>query len=175
MATPDPAGNDNEVVPPGLPNCSSQDIFPNNLLMAKAWCAGTPPGPVASNRIYDALQRMNAKGGDCSRLANIGYYLMVIGAVRVVDGLQWALGGAAPRGNGNDGYMVIADHWTNWAYDSAHATTITEREKESRTLQQILAHELDHLDGKDHIPGNDFETPLSQVCSDLPFSTGPAQ
>ncbi|MBA3645731.1 MAG: hypothetical protein H0W63_06080 [Gemmatimonadaceae bacterium] len=173
LATPDPSATDAESAPPGLPDCSNLNSL---IYTAVSWCYGTAPDPVASNRIYDALQRMNAKGGICSTLANIGYSLMVSGAIRMVDGLTWGIGGAASPSQGNNGWLVLADYWTTTAYDSAHATVVTEREKESRTLQQLLAHELDHLNGVlPHMPNNDFETLHSQQCSDLPVSTGPAQ
>lgn len=173
LATPDPAENDAESAPPGLPNCT--DPPQTRTWTANGWCYGDPPNPVASNRIFDALTRMNAKGGVCSTLAGIGYYLLAHDAIRIVDGLMWGFSGAASPSRGTNGWLVLSDFFTTWAYDADHATTVTDRELESRTLQQILAHELDHLNGQlGHSP-NGYETTNSQVCSDLPQYSGPAQ
>jgi hypothetical protein len=123
---------------------------------------------------------MRAKGGVCSQLADLGDIYVANGNLHMIND-QGAyrddftqrdvhMGGAAPRYGADTSYIVIGSNFTGSWYDASHMTS---EGSESRTLQQLLAHELDHLHGSDHFLNPDgsynaFRTDNSQRCSDLP-------
>jgi hypothetical protein len=62
------------------------------------------------------------------------------------------------------GYVGISDAYTDYNYDYQHKTRPKRGSNESPTwLQQILAHEADHLLGLVHTT-DDQTTPFSTVC-----------
>ncbi len=72
------------------------------------------------------------------------------GTLRIFDRKQDTLlvqAGNAPQGGGYSGdrsYVAISVNFMDLYHDAAHATT---GEPYRRDLQQLLAHELDHLSG----------------------------
>ena len=66
--------------------------------------------------------------------------------------------------------MVITKRASD-AYDAAHATPVGPNQPYRKTLQWLLAHELDHLNGNGHILQNGYEnvhlTPNTAGCSDV--------
>lgn len=78
----------------------------------------------------------------------------------------------APLSAGTGGWMVLSRTWTAQYPDSDHVTQMSPDEPQHRDLQQVLAHELDHLKGSDHIGAQTsnpdmFNTPNSNACSDI--------
>jgi hypothetical protein len=88
-----------------------------------------------------------------------------------------SFGGALPHNGGPTGpkaWFVIANHMFN-AYDEAHAyqPNPARNQPYKITLQWSLAHELEHLLGKNHIyrangQRDDFRNPNTMQCSDVP-------
>jgi hypothetical protein len=140
----------------------------------RAWCLGKDPNADELEKLKAALSRMKAKGGVCAQLAALGEGYLASGNLHMIDdqARYWddyeqrsiSMGAAAPRNGGNFSYIAIGYSWTKSWYDAQHATP---EGTESRTLQQILAHELDHLNGEDHLQNNMYRTTNSQQCSDL--------
>jgi hypothetical protein len=115
---------------------------------------------------------MRNKGGICATLADIGFHYLNNGTLHMIDGTFWHMGGTAPRYGGLNAYIAIDWLWTQSYYDADHPTTVSDKELIVRDLQQILAHETDHLNGEDHVhdtgrPIDNFSTPHSSECSDL--------
>ena len=59
--------------------------------------------------------------------------------------------------------MIVQDYFVDKAFDAKHQS----QESTPRDLQQLLAHEADHLMGFGHIPGNPYATTHSAECSGL--------
>ena len=93
----------------------------------------------------DRLDSMRTKGSDCANLAAIGDSLIARNRIRVFSAGP-NFGGAAPLGGGWNSWMVIQREWF-----THYATTPTPG---GRTLGHTIAHELDHLDGKQHVVDN---------------------
>jgi hypothetical protein len=106
---------------------------------------------------------MHALGGTCSTLATIGDALVSSNRIHVFKSGAFPFGGAAPvgAGSGPNAYMVISTSFTDVHYDRAHAT---KGEPYRRTLQEVLAHELDHLAGQGHADPGTYTTPNSEAC-----------
>ncbi|HUQ46028.1 MAG TPA: hypothetical protein VM033_05220 [Gemmatimonadaceae bacterium] len=149
----------------------------------RLYCEGSTPDSLQRARISDALARMNARGGACSGLAQIGDALFNGTPIRIrlfPQALSATLSGGAPVGGalranggktGPNAWMVMAKEWVDVYYDSAHATKapFPTAAPYPRTLQHLLVHELDHLNGvKDHALMGKGRTPNSAACDDLP-------
>jgi len=78
-------------------------------------------------------------------------------------------GGAAPLNERSAGWMLLSDYWPDVAFDMIHPAIQTDAQNvtHTRTLQQLLAHEIDHLRGFGHIDFYGYDTPHSQACSDV--------
>lgn len=170
--TPPPPNAEDSEGPLDPPNCADTNL----LAMAQAWCSGREPTADELEKINAALERMKAKGGVCQVLADIGYSY-IGGNLRMFDDQRvwtdaygtFAAGAVAPRGGRRTAYIGIGWNFTARFYDAQHQTV---GQDEPRTLQQVLAHELDHLNGADHLKKADgsvnaYRTPNSQACSDL--------
>jgi hypothetical protein len=57
--------------------------------------------------------------------------------------------------------MAISNFWTEFAWDQSHVTI---NEPVPRDLQQILAHEADHLMNNGHIDPGHYSTTNSAHC-----------
>ena len=91
------------------------------------------------------------------------------GQVRLFDPGQFSAGGAAPLGTAVDTYMLLSRDLITTFADAAHRSANVDSHGTPRpeTLQFILAHEADHLLGKDHIDPDGYLTVNSLACSDL--------
>lgn len=153
-----------------MPNCSS----PRNS-DETAYCSGSPPTSTALTNIQAAIARMSALGGVCATMAAaLTRTLTSVPATMTVyaggdDRFRGFNAASAYDGTANGSeWVTISSFFANGYHDRAHATTAANDPKYyPRTLQQILAHEADHLAGLDHLPSNPSMTPNSQACSDL--------
>lgn len=139
----------------------------------RAFCTGVVPAATARSRIAAALADMDSIGGVCSSLAQLGRTLLANDELRVFANEDFrTFGGAAPENGANvdpttNRWVVISNAFTNAFYDAAHATSPVKDKFAPRTLQQVLAHELDHLQGNSHLANDRSRTPNSQTCSRL--------
>jgi hypothetical protein len=83
-----------------------------------------------------------------------------------------AYAGAAPTWGSFDNpakneWFVVSDYFVDLHSDAAHASKLPDDYWAPRTLQQVVAHELDHLNGQNHLPSDPSKTPNSQACDDL--------
>ncbi len=142
--------------------------------MGWGWCTGKSPQGTDLDRIKAALARMKALGGGCAALADLGTTLLTTERVRISapvtdDPWSWnrPSAQASSIGGKESGYLWLQPMWTQNHYDAATKRVLTSTF--SQTLQSTLAHELDHLDGKDHSPGsNNWWTPNQFICDDIP-------
>jgi hypothetical protein len=150
------------------PDCTKS----NNPVTVQAWCSGRQPTPNETYKITNALNAMRNRGGICATLADIGFHYLNNGTLHMIDGTFWKMGGTAPRYGGLNAYLAIDWAWTERFYDADHTTTVDDHELIVRDLQQVLAHELDHLNGEDHVHDtgtmkDNFSTPNSSSCGNL--------
>jgi len=148
----------------------------------KAYCAGHVPSGTELTRIRAALTRLHQKGGICDTFATIGDALLSRGVLHVFPQGSYNFGGAAPQGGGSSGdrsWAIISRDLVNVAYDYPHYAL--SRDPNSGlwyyvTLQDDLAHELDHLNGNPHVFVNYVEnkvlTPNEKICSDGDMGDG---
>jgi hypothetical protein len=112
---------------------------------------------------------MRAIGGTCATLADSFTVMLANDRVRMYNSKATDAFSAAVAhvGVGTTGWMVISRGWTSTNYDSAHPTV---NEPVQRTLQQTIAHEMDHIMGLFHLAGDGgkYSTPNSSACSDVP-------
>lgn len=155
------------------PNCRYKQSYPGD----DAWCKAGPVFPLRKQRITDALNRMAALGGVCADLASLGQTLLSSGWLRVYNrgpNTSYAGGGFAPLGAGSGGYLLLDAGWTDFYYDqdkyAEESTYITGAwVTVKRNLQYALAHELDHLRGRQHLDlksqgGKTYLTENSILC-----------
>jgi hypothetical protein len=82
-------------------------------------------------------------------------------------------GGRSPVNATNDrpsvnAWTTIADNWFDAWYDKDHKSSPAHDAWAPRDSQQVLAHELDHLNGEAaHVDANPAITAHSQICSGL--------
>jgi hypothetical protein len=159
--------NDQLTSPPQPPTCPPpHDVnYSQNL----AWCNAPPPASnsKAEQRILNALDKMYALGGECQERAMVMTQVYIQGNLHVYsEGAAGAgVGGFAPVGEGNDGYVGIADTWTKYAYDENHKTKPKPGSDEpALNLQNILAHEADHLLGWSHQGDPAWSSPHTLLC-----------
>jgi hypothetical protein len=149
-----------------LPDCSSPDN-PTEL----AWCHGSPPDATAElPAIQGALARMSARGTTCRSRAGLLADLLRRQAVRLYDPESYPLVGAATPADGRHRYLIISRELVRKYYDPAHRSANIDSRGVPRpeTLQQVLAHEADHLLGLHHIDADGYLTPNTLQCGDLP-------
>lgn len=149
------------------PDCNN----PTNVY-ERAWCSGVVPTGDRLTRLLNALDFMDALGGECSVLAGIGRTVLSNNQFRIYTQVNQFKGfsGFAPQDGLKHGdlWIGIADVFFDHYYDAAHLTTKAQDPTGApRNLVQILAHELDHLKNRDHL-GGPTKTPYSQQCSGLP-------
>lgn len=168
LSSPPPQILDDYALTDSVPKCSA----PKND-KETAWCSGDSASTDERTKIQAALARMAAKGGVCASLAAIGTSLLNANSLHMYDQSWYNFGGAAPMNGGKAGWVVVSRTWTATFYDTAHVTPTGQNgEPQHRDLQQLLAHELDHLAGRDHVgsatPTPDpYNTPNSNACSDI--------
>ena len=162
----DPNDNTTPVV---IPNCSSPaDDY------ERAWCAGHAPAAGAEyGMVHKAIVNIMNLGGDCGAIGNALSASLQMGYIRIYSQSSYTgFSGAAPTGGSTPQYgglgsayswVAISDYWTTKGFDSMHPTA----ETPPRDLQQVLAHEGDHLLGADHLPGDPNSTPHSSECSGI--------
>ncbi len=148
------------------PNCQS-----TTNVHELAWCVGNLPSPGQRSLINAALARMSLKGGTCAVMAAVGQALLNNNKIRLTPvSANYAWGGAAPVSQGSAGWMLLSDYWTNVAFDIRHPNVRVDSQgvTHTRTLQQLLAHEIDHLRGQGHTDFDGYDTPNANSCSDVP-------
>lgn len=160
--------------PTFLPNCQQPKGTAQRL-----WCEGWSPKArsIEELRVYRALNDMNARGGVCATLAQEGFRTLNLGSLRFNDLTALNAGGAAPPNGAAAGqhWFLIDEYWVLKHYDAAHAARDTDHpEWGARTLQHLLAHELDHLVyGLPHLVDAEGRVDLSRtehtrMCADAP-------
>ena len=182
---PSPTDGD---LPPYRPNCGN---YANLDGYGKAWCDGQPPDSVPDlygnlsqyAQLQQALDAIRAHGGPCVPLADAGQQLLSTpGGISIftpvwpkqyLDRYKNPFGAGAPpipQAPGS-GYMVISSAlfggWSqtvNITQGGQPAGTVT------RSLTEVLAHELDHLvNGSLHNDDAGYTTELSEQCSSSPI------
>ena len=155
------------------PNCPPNPVGmrPRDYVGAYAWCNGAEPQPFQVARIINAKNLMKAISDTCAALAaavdsELKYHQLrvYIPDSVVKGGISFTPFGAGPTGPYS--YSAIWIQWTDVKYDYAH------RDGAGIDLQEILAHEMDHLlghavNGNPHIDAKNFFTPNSQRCGGL--------
>ncbi|MEO5903666.1 MAG: hypothetical protein ABIQ55_06620 [Gemmatimonadaceae bacterium] len=177
----DPTGDD--IILP-IPSCPASSGAPKE---SKAYCAGHVPNAAELVLIHAALERMRQIGDICADLAGIGDALLSHAppTLRVYPQGSYKISGAAPRGGGSTGsnsWAVISEDLINDAYDSSTSFWHFDQGTQlwyRTTLQTVLAHELDHLNGPNngHIgenggPENRLLTANTRLCSDVDMGSG---
>lgn len=153
-ATPPPVDSEIDTVDPGdtLPDCSLAQSRP----WQAAYCRATAPTDGRLQKTQDALARIAQRGPDCATIAQKGSELLASGELRYYT---WTQGDAGGWGRPDFGAM-LADFWAD-----NYATVIS---PDGRNLDQVLAHEVEHTMGLQHIDAGGYETPHSHLCSGLP-------
>ena len=148
------------------PRCvDPQDVY------VKAYCSGVPPTGARLERLNAALADMEAIGGECAALATIGRRVIANSAIRVYNGSTFrGFAGTAPMGGASynpaaNEWIALADYWFDRYYDYGTAHVASASLGGRRYLQEALAHEIEHLLGREHIPGDKYHTPNSKACS----------
>jgi hypothetical protein len=151
------------------PDCSNP-----KTIGQKAYCSGVDPTDARLTRLIAALDAMDAIGGVCSTLAAIGRRLVIEDHIKIYkQGDFPGFGGRSPPNGSNSNpsaneWTTIADNWFDAYYDKDHKSSIVHDAWAPRDLQQVLAHELDHLNGEEaHVDANPAITAHSQICSGL--------
>jgi hypothetical protein len=169
----DEASNETTTHEQPLSNLPPDCTAPRNI-GEKAYCSGVPPTGARLARLNAALDAMDAIGGVCSTLAAIGRQLVDSNTIRVfVQNDFPGFGGRSPPNGAHSDpadneWSTIGDVWFDAWYDADHKSSIVHDRFAPRDLQQLLAHELDHLNGETtHLGGNPALTQNSQICSGL--------
>jgi hypothetical protein len=97
---------------------------------------------------------MRAKGGECANLADVGQRLITDHLKLFPDSLHFGFSGGAPINGSNmdpakNEWVAIAKSWATQVPAAAPGLDKYAR----RDLQQLLAHEIDHLQGRLHVQG----------------------
>lgn len=165
-----------------IPSCPASATAPP---ATKAYCAGHAPDATELDLIRAALDRMRQTGGICSTLAGIGDALLAHSppTLRLYPQGSYENSGHAPVGggsNGPDSWAVISEDLARNAPDASHWLWFQNGPYGlwyKATLQTVLAHELDHLNGSGgHISENGSKnvlvTPNTRLCSDVDMGSG---
>jgi hypothetical protein len=138
--------SDSPDIPP-RPACSD----PANRAEA-LWCATIPPDSATDlPAITAALARMRTRDTTCSRLANTVLQMLLRGRVHLFDREQHAsAGGLAPIGLGAGSWLLLSRDVLR-----------------SPMLQQVLAHEADHIRGEEHSDSAGSFTVHALQCGQL--------
>ncbi len=136
------------------PDCSE----PQTTNYGAAFCRAADPeitGP-RWTKTEEALMRIYARGGACAEIASRGMSLLQLGQIRYYAPAPGDAGGYADLDTG----VLLSDYWVD-----KYATSRT-GETPPRNLDQVLAHEIDHMNGLGHL-ADLKETPNSRVCSGI--------
>ncbi len=148
------------------PNCDHPG-YPEEAI----WCRALPPDSTHElPAILLALDRMGSLGGICESLAVTLSGILERGNLHLFD--RWELpvaAAAAPLGRGVRSYLLLSREMVGTYSDAAHASANIDSRgsPEPQTLQQVLAHEADHVRGLDHTDPDGYLTPNTRRCSDL--------
>ena len=169
---------DDAVLP--IPHCPAS---PADAEAYRAYCAGHTPNTAELALIRAALDRMRQIGGICEALAAIGDAVLARATLHIFPQAAYSMSGHAPVGGGSSGansWTILSEDLTNEGYDASHYLWFQNRFDGlwyKSTLQTVLAHELDHLNGANgHISENGVEnqllTPNTRRCSDVDMGSG---
>ncbi len=135
------------------------------------WCSGVPPDSVHElPAIRLALDRMAALGEICRLLAATISEMLRRRNLHLFDRAEYpAAAAAAPLGGGIRSYLLLSREMVLAYPDAAHQSANVDSRGTPRpeTLQQVLAHEADHVRGLDHIDPDGYLTPNTHQCSDI--------
>lgn len=152
-----------------FPNCSQVQSDPAR----NVWCTYSKlPDPAEKTAINAAITAIQGRGGYCTTIASMLKNRLDVGALRIFPGAVATFGGVVSDiSAGTDGWLMIA---REFVYATAGGPVVNPYGSGtiSRTLQQLLAHEGDHLMGNTHtdVSLGGFKTPHSGSCSDVPAS-----
>jgi hypothetical protein len=149
-----------------LPDCNHTDEFAEQL-----WCSAPPPDPRSRARILTAIGRIRRKGDACVDLAARLDWLEGAGLIRIFEpGDYPGVGGAVPPEGSGVVWLLLSRDFVTTYYDAAHRSGNVDSRGVPRpeTLQRVLAHEADHLDGAGHVDLDGYLTPNTVHCGDLP-------
>jgi hypothetical protein len=154
-----------ELIPP--PSCPPA---PDAVPAIKAYCAGKPPTSSQKDIMQAALNRMKLISDYCAALAAIGEVLLARpDAIRIFPQSSFQFSGATPTGadSSANAWMVISNRVFKHP-DAAHASIKDPDHPYRMTVQWVLAHELDHLKGENDLATDQWLTPQTKSCSDVP-------
>jgi hypothetical protein len=163
-----------------IPHCPASSIAAEAY---KAYCAGHIPYTAELALIRGALDRMRQIGGICGTLAAIGDAVLYHTTLRIYPQGDYSMSGHAPDGGGSSGansWAILSQDLTNYGYDASHYLWFQNRNNGlwyKATLQTVLAHELDHLNGASgHKSENGVDNLLvttnTRQCSDVDMGSG---
>lgn len=151
--------------------CTAPDCDNPDNMAERLWCtAAVPDSTTAVPVVEAAVARMQALGGVCAPLATTLAQLLRFHLVRVYDPDQLpGAGAAAPSGRSAHTYLLLSRDLITTFFDAAHRSGNIDSQGTPRpeTLQEVLAHEADHLLGRDHIDRDGYLTPNTLRCSDV--------
>lgn len=127
----------------------------------RVWCTTNAPTPGAQySAIQRAINNMTTLGGVCASLASIAEAALTRGDIHMFPNSAGYGFGAFSGGNGTSAFIGLDDYWTNAAPDFDHL------DGSGRDLQEILAHEADHIytQTSTHLDSSGFTTTHSEQC-----------
>ena len=137
------------------------------------WCIYSKvPSSTEKSTIQSAIAAISARGGICTTIASVLTNRLDVGALRLYPGGVASFGGVVSDVNaGTDGWLMIAREWLTTSAGAPFVQTYGAGTI-SRTLQQLLAHEGDHLIGNTHtdVSLGGYKTAHSGSCSDVSAS-----
>ena len=137
----------------------------------RLWCHTIAPDPSGEQPMIDhAVARMRAIGGTCANLANTISSLLAQGRVHLYDRAAYPTAGAVtPVGLGAASWMLVSRDLVARYFDVAHRSGNVDSRGVPRpqTLQLVLAHEADHVNGEGHTDPDGYLTKHTMECSDL--------
>lgn len=139
----------------------------------QAFCAGTAVSGTRLTLVKAAIDRIKQRGSACTMVAIAIETALGATRIHVYSNTDQRFRGftaaAPPYGHSrHTDWIAISDKWTDTNYDAAHNTSRPGDPYAPRNLDQILAHEGDHLLGQGHLASDISKTPNSQACSGLP-------
>lgn len=146
--------------------CSAGTVAEEALL----WCHSFPPDATSElTVIRAAVARMRAKGGVCITLAEIASSMLQAGRVHLFDRDAYPGAGAAPIGQGVTSWLLLSRELITSYFDSAHPSGNVDSHgiERPQTLQLVLAHEADHINGEGHSDDDGYLTRNTLYCSDV--------
>jgi hypothetical protein len=151
----------------GGPACESPDNSAERI-----WCAA--PAAMSgrdAQRIAAAIARMHDIGGACASLAETLRAVFRAHLMRLFRPADYpGVGAAVPDPPRRRRWLLLSRDFVERFYDAKHHSANVDSHEIMRpeTLQQVLAHEADHLLSLAHLDADGYLTRHTIQCSDMP-------